>query len=971
MCGNRGKKAGKGGLDLRMLLRNAGDKVGVRVSLEQSTAIWKAVSAHIASRLVEGRGTQVPKFGRFTLADDGSPAFVFSPEFLRQAGAKSAVPTFTPAARVQTPVISPVAVGSAMSPATDKTYVTGVLDGGLRLIAGAVANSKPARILFPGLCEFVAQQSTSGMTVAIHYDGGLIDAVRAANAKAAVPTAPAGPRGGGARRPSRGGRAARGGATADPAFTRTLRAVMDDMTRLCKAFNFVDRRRTGFVTEIDLARAAHADGLRVISEEVAATVVEVADADGDGALNFQEFAAAFSRASKIDNAVVGRVRRAVQSGALQTQVGPRYELSLDQVVAAVATLVPKVDRVKLQAFLVPHAAPSRTTGADAIDVDKFADVSGGITEAVAADLQSASGAATGGAGGAGNGFAGTGGNAGGYGGHAAKEAAMREPERTVGGGRGFVSAGPKFTDTAFPAKKSSLCHDWSRCKEPKLWGSFQWKRATEWLGADLQVFYGGITPSDIEQGLLGDCYFLSALSVLAEHPRRITDPFQTDYANKSGRYVIRLFVNGVPTDITLDDLFPYFRGKAAFSKAKGPEIWVMLAEKAWAKIHGSYQNIIGGAPGDVLSAFTGAPSTVYKFKGKFATEESVIWRKMLEGESNRWIMTGSVPDNPTRDLQREVGLIEEHSYGILDVRVVNGGRDRILCLRNPWGRVEWTGSWSDNSSRWTPELKREVGFSNADDGTFWMSFEDFQRYFSQVTITEVYDDHSYAYTRLRNPKPGVLNCVHLEVTRRTSGAIQLHQPSIKTQRVKNARYAYGGLYFHIVAMEPTPRVVADSEALKDESVYARVDLEPGNYMVVCQASPPSAREIVLSAYMTEPVSLRNSTRKQAEIEATLAPIYRSEALARGEVMDFSRAAGCSGKVWGWNGGMCMVYQNDSRSGTLVEDLVMNLENGYIVGGRGLTMKLRVGPSQENVIVVRTHSVGSPWGYGYNRSFRME
>ena len=44
----------------------------------------------------------------------------------------------------------------------------------------------------------------------------------------------------------------------------------------------------------------------------------------------------------------------------------------------------------------------------------------------------------------------------------------------------------------------------------------------------LQVFVNEVTPSDIKQGLLGDCYFLSVLSVLAEHSRRITKLFLTD-----------------------------------------------------------------------------------------------------------------------------------------------------------------------------------------------------------------------------------------------------------------------------------------------------------------------------------------------------------------------------------------------------------------------------------------------------------
>lgn len=47
-------------------------------------------------------------------------------------------------------------------------------------------------------------------------------------------------------------------------------------------------------------------------------------------------------------------------------------------------------------------------------------------------------------------------------------------------------------------------------------------------GVQLSVFYDSIDPSDIRQGLLGDCYFLSCLSVLAENPSRIKKLFVSD-----------------------------------------------------------------------------------------------------------------------------------------------------------------------------------------------------------------------------------------------------------------------------------------------------------------------------------------------------------------------------------------------------------------------------------------------------------
>jgi hypothetical protein len=39
------------------------------------------------------------------------------------------------------------------------------------------------------------------------------------------------------------------------------------------------------------------------------------------------------------------------------------------------------------------------------------------------------------------------------------------------------------------------------------------------------------------------------------------------------------------------------------------------------------------------------------------------------------------------------------------------------------GSNEWTGDWADKSSKWTPELKKRLGWSDKDDGIFWMPIE--------------------------------------------------------------------------------------------------------------------------------------------------------------------------------------------------------------------------------------------------------
>lgn len=56
-------------------------------------------------------------------------------------------------------------------------------------------------------------------------------------------------------------------------------------------------------------------------------------------------------------------------------------------------------------------------------------------------------------------------------------------------------------------------------------------------------------------------------------------------------------------------------------------------------------------------------------------------------------------------------------------------------VRNPWGKREWTGDWSDQSPLWDDFTKAQVPeFTAADDGCFWISFKDYDSFFYITTI---------------------------------------------------------------------------------------------------------------------------------------------------------------------------------------------------------------------------------------------
>lgn len=106
-------------------------------------------------------------------------------------------------------------------------------------------------------------------------------------------------------------------------------------------------------------------------------------------------------------------------------------------------------------------------------------------------------------------------------------------------------------------------------------------------------------------------------------------------------------------------------------------------------------------------------------------------------DSEGFLMSASTPGEeqwadvgqPEEDGQ----LLPAHAYSIIIVKETHG--HKLLNIRNPWGSFEWDGDWSSESPLWTPEIRKELNpMLEENDGTFWMSFNDFTKYFRSLNV---------------------------------------------------------------------------------------------------------------------------------------------------------------------------------------------------------------------------------------------
>lgn len=161
------------------------------------------------------------------------------------------------------------------------------------------------------------------------------------------------------------------------------------------------------------------------------------------------------------------------------------------------------------------------------------------------------------------------------------------------------------------------------------------------------MFDKSIEPSDILQGNLGDCWFLCAVSCLAENPSLVERLFLTKEYNEEGIYRVKLFKNGEWMEIVVDDYFPCLpNGGPIFSRGHGNELWVLILEKVFAKIHGSYKNITAGKPYEAMMDLTGCPTTSFDFKDpkvKELARNGKLWNMLKTFDKEGYIMAGGTP----------------------------------------------------------------------------------------------------------------------------------------------------------------------------------------------------------------------------------------------------------------------------------------------------------------------------------------
>ena len=294
-----------------------------------------------------------------------------------------------------------------------------------------------------------------------------------------------------------------------------------------------------------------------------------------------------------------------------------------------------------------------------------------------------------------------------------------------------IAKNEPYNDPEFPPCVSSICKD-------PTYENYKDYEETEWLRPeaifkrpDFKLF-DKIDPNDIQQGYASDCYFLSTCSAIAEFPERVCKIFLNKTENPFGVYSFIFYIQGYRTEVVIDDRIPYLRGVVLFTKPVGPELWVMLLEKAWAKVFGSYTAMNMGMTHAAMQYLMGYLARYITDSDKEFKDKVLLANMLRDADKKDYLMcAGSVGDS---DKDNKEGVVCAHSYTIISV--YDKFDDVILKMRNPWGSFEWKGKYSEDAEIWNQheDLKKEFGVVKADDGVFFMTIDEFVTMFDSVYI---------------------------------------------------------------------------------------------------------------------------------------------------------------------------------------------------------------------------------------------
>ena len=453
--------------------------------------------------------------------------------------------------------------------------------------------------------------------------------------------------------------------------------------------------------------------------------------------------------------------------------------------------------------------------------------------------------------------------------------------------------------------------------DPKFPPQSSWRTPEIFLKKDQIKLFHEISPYNIIQGTLGDCYLMGSLIVLSENPQNIKKLFVNNDFNEFGLYGIWICESGSWRLLMLDSNIPCSNSNTpCYARAKNNELWVMLLEKAYAKAYLGYKNIILGFSGDALKDLTGAPSEYIDLK-----EDKKAWDMMITARKNNFVLCAS---SKTNNDELDDNLISKHNYAILALKEISK-KELWLKLQNPLQGFSWK-----NQAMKTLEVEKELEIPENEKlkGIFWIDYKDFRENFEVVTCNKIHPNYLYSFLKIPNDKNHCF--IRVIVMEKGHCYFSIHQKHSRVFKETKEKYNYSLSRIIVCRIEQGCIIdVIGGDFSTKQSTFFDGILDKNEYLIYGEIDfiQDFYKNFTISTYSEMPVVLDLLGAESFEMDKTeiLTEFFRNyleknKKLAQissydqnGEILKYN------GTLWGY---VYFLYTNRSQKMSLYEAVTL-------------------------------------------------
>ncbi|XP_074601219.1 calpain C isoform X2 [Brevipalpus obovatus] len=360
--------------------------------------------------------------------------------------------------------------------------------------------------------------------------------------------------------------------------------------------------------------------------------------------------------------------------------------------------------------------------------------------------------------------------------------------------RNLLRNGELYEDVNFPATQASVFYH----QTPPF--TFVWKRPKEICSKP--VFLNDLSLSgsrksfDIHPGKLGDQWLVSCMACLSLTKGlfyRVVPADQSfDLEDYCGLFRFRIWFHDTWEEVLVDDRLPCVNDKLVFIQSRSDAFWAALLEKAYAKLHGSYEALKYGSSIEGLSDLTGGvnesislgedsivtPSLIIDLLSMTSIITAVhetsdvtssrLGEEVSSDEScekvssyqppekkmlNKMVPKEILSEKKAKASKKVVGIDSAMSYRVVALHRMDraDGCPYLIKLHNPL--IGDLDNRPKSSIDWFRLSSAEKNQLTCEEGEFWLNFRDFLKTFASLEVIHLDSETSKDEPSLRGKSP--------------------------------------------------------------------------------------------------------------------------------------------------------------------------------------------------------------------------